>query len=108
MRTTQVVWVLGALLAAMPAMAQQKKTDAAGQARQADQSGRAFDGNPSGRSNSTLNTGDAVVAKPPSGTGRTPEQAAREYQQSGRANPTPQTFRRQSPPPPPPTPAPKK
>ena len=45
----------------------------------------------------------AVVVVPPNSGQRTPEQAIREYQQSGAANPLPGTFRRTVPPPPPPS-----
>jgi len=100
MRETTIALALAALLAAAPALAQQKKDDARRQLNQANQSGRTFDGNRSGSGNSTLNTRDAVVAKPAAAPKRTPQQAAQEYRNSGRADPTPKSFRRQSPPPP--------
>ena len=95
MRTIPMM-MLAAALAAGTAAAE-KKNEAQGQARQTQQSGRAFDGSASGRGGSTLDTKDAVVAQPKKpASGRTPSQAAEEYRRSGRANPTPQNFRRKA------------
>lgn len=103
MKTLGIVAAITAVCTALPAVAQNKKSDARGQLNQANQSGRTFDGNRSSSGNSTLNQRDAVVAKPAAKPNRTQEQAIQDYRNSGRADPTPQSMRRTSPPPPSPT-----